>query len=165
MARISTAISDQLLEKCKTTLKQQGRTGEISRRLQAIISAKHHNISKVALIFGITRVTMMKWIRDFDKESVKGLMVKKGRGRKKIFSKDYENKIYKIIKRNPDITAKQLQEIIEKDMSKTIGIATVYRLMRQLGFSYITPRKNHYQQDKKEVEDFKKKSTKENKKE
>jgi transposase len=71
MARISSAISDELLEKCQITLKQQGKTGEISRRLQAIISAKYHNISKVASIFGMTRVTMMRWIKDFDKNHKK----------------------------------------------------------------------------------------------
>jgi len=32
--------------------------------------------------------------------------------------------------------------------------------MRGLGFSYITPRKVHYKQDKKVAEDFKKKSSK-----
>ena len=88
MARISSAISDELLEKCQITLKQQGKTGEISRRLQAIISAKYHNISKVASIFGVTRATMMRWIKDFEKESIGGLVVRKGRGRKKIFTKD-----------------------------------------------------------------------------
>ena len=159
MARTSVAISDKLLEKCQIALKQQGKTGEISRRLQAIISAKYHNISKVALIFGITRMTMMRWIKDFDKESINGLVVRKGRGRKKIFTKDYKNKIYKIIKRNPNITAKQLQQIIEKDILIKVGIATVYRLMSGLGFSYITPRKSHYKQDQKQVEEFKKKST------
>ena len=98
MARTTSAISDKLLEKCQITLKQQGKTGEISRRLQAIISAKYHNISKVASIFGVTRATMMRWIKDFDKESIGGLVVRKGRGRKKMFTKDYESKVYKIIK-------------------------------------------------------------------
>ena len=159
MTRVSSAISNKLLEKCEITLKQQGKTGEISRRLQAIISAKHHNISKVSSIFGITRVTMMKWIKDFDKESIGGLIVKKGRGRKRILSKDYEDRIYKIIKKNPNITAKELKKVIENDLLKTVGIATVYRLMRSLGFSYITPRPTHYKQDKEAVEDFKKKSS------
>ena len=90
MARTSVAISDKLLKKCQITLKQQGKTGEISRRLQAIISAKYHNISQVALIFGVTRVTMMRWIRDFDKESIGGLVVRKGRGRKKIFTNIFQ---------------------------------------------------------------------------
>jgi len=159
MARVSSAISDELLEKCEITLKQQGKTGEIARRLQAIISAKHHNISKVASIFGVTRVTMMKWIKDFDKESIDGLVVKKGRGRKRIFNKNDEDKVCRIIKKNPNIAAKELKKVIENDLLKTVGIATVYRLMRSLGFSYITPRPNHYKQNKKQSEDFKKKST------
>jgi|FLOH01.1.fsa_nt_gi transposase len=160
MARVSSAISDALLEKCKITLKKQGKTGEIARRLQAIISAKRHNISKVASVFGVTRVTMMRWIKDFNKESIDGLVVRKGRGRKRIFNKNDEDKIYKIIKNNPNITAKELKKVIESDLLKTVGIATVYRLMRDLGFSYITPRPTHYKQDKKQADDFKKKSSK-----
>ena len=163
MARVSSAISDALLEKCKITLKKQGKTGEIARRLQAIISAKRHNISKVASVFGVTRVTMMRWIKDFNKESIDGLVVRKGRGRKRIFNKNDEDKIYKIIKNNPNITAKELKKVIESDLLKTVGIATVYRLMRDLGFSYITPRPTHYKQDKKQADDFKKKSSKRNK--
>ena len=159
MARLSVAISDKLLERCKIALKQQGKTGEVARRLQAIISAKHHNVSKVALIFGVTRATMMKWIKDFDKESISGLTVKKGRGRKKIFNKHHEEKVLKIIQKNPNITAKQMQKIIEKDLAILAGIATIYRLMRQLGFSYITPRKSHYKQNQKQAEEFKKKSS------
>jgi transposase len=160
MTRVSSAISDALLEKCKITLKKQGKTGEIARRLQAIISAKQHNISKVASVFGVTRVTMMRWIKDFDKESIDGLVVRKGRGRKRIFNKSDEDKIYNIIKKNPNITAKELKKVIESDLLKTVGIATVYRLMRGLGFSYITPRPTHYKQDKKQADDFKKKSSK-----
>ncbi len=160
MPRVTQAISDQLLEKCKLAFKQQRKTSEVGRRLQAIISAKYHGILKVALIFGITRPTLMKWIADFEKESVSGLLVKKGRGRKKIFTKDHENKIHEILKKNHNITAKELQKVIKRNMSINVGIATVYRLIHKLGFSYITPRKNHYKQDKERVEEFKKKSTK-----
>ena len=103
---------------------------------------------------------MMRWIKDFDKESIDGLVVRKGRGRKRIFNKNDEDKIYKIIKNNPNITAKELKKVIESDLLKTVGIATVYRLMRDLGFSYITPRPTHYKQDKKQADDFKKKSSK-----
>ena len=160
MARISKAISDDLLQKCIFKQKQLGKTGEVSRKLQAIISAKHHNISKVSSIFGITRTTLLKWIKDFDKESIDGLIVKKGRGRKRVFNETQENQIRKIIKKNPNITAKKLKKVIEDDMLITTGIATIYRLIRRLGFSYITPRKQHYKQDKTEVEEFKKKSPK-----
>jgi transposase len=160
MARISKAISDQLFEKCKIAFRQQRKASESGRRLQAIISAKHHGISKVASIFHITRATLMKWITDFERESIGGLEVKKGRGRKRIFTKDHESRIHQILKENHNITGKELQNIIKRSMSLDIGIATVYRLMHRLGFSYITPRKNHYKQDKEKLESFKKKSAK-----
>jgi transposase len=156
MPRVSSAISENLILKCKIALKQQGKSGEISRRLQAIISAKNHNISKVSSIFGITRVTLLKWIRDFDKESIDGLIINKGRGRRRIFSNKDEIKIKKIIEKNPNITARLLQKTIEDKMTIKVGIATIYRLIKRLGFSYITPRKYHYKQDKAEVDKFKK---------
>jgi transposase len=92
----------------------------------------------------------------FDSESIDGLKVKNARGRKRIFDKSHENKILKIIQRNPNIAAKKLQKIIEKDLVIFVGIATVYRLIRTLGFSYITAGKNHYKQDKEAVYHFKK---------
>lgn len=158
MPRISSAISEDLVLKCKIALKQQGKSGEVSRRLQAIISAKNHNISKVSLVFGITRATLFKWIKDFDKKSIDGLIISKGRGRRKIFNKKNEDKIRKIIEKNPSITARLLQKTIEDKIFIKAGIATIYRLMKRLGFSYITPRKHHYKQDKIEVDKFKKNS-------
>ena len=62
----------------------------------------------------------------------------------------------KIIEKNPNITAKLLQKTIEDKMAIKVGIATIYRLIKSLGFSYITPRKYHYKQDKEEVAKFKK---------
>jgi transposase len=106
MPRVSSAINEDLVLKCKIALKQQGRSGEISRRLQAIISAKDHNISKVSLVFGITRATLFKWIKDFDKKSIDGLYISKDRGRRKIFSSNDEIKIKRIIEKNSNITAK-----------------------------------------------------------
>ncbi|MDA9231330.1 winged helix-turn-helix domain-containing protein [Rickettsiales bacterium] len=156
MPRTSSTINEDLVLKCKIALKQQGKSREISRRLQAIISAKDHNISKVSSIFGITRATLLKWIKDFDKKSVDGLVVSKGRGRRKIFDSKSENRIRKIIEKNPSITAISLKKVIEDKMAITVGIATIYRLIKRLGFSYITPRKYHYKQDKVEVGRFKK---------
>ena len=156
MPRVSSAINEDLVLKCKIALKQQGRSGEISRRLQAIISAKDHNISKVSLVFGITRATLFKWIKDFDKKSIDGLYISKDRGRRKIFSSNDEIKIKRIIEKNSNITAKLLQKTIEDKMSIKVGVATIYRLMKRLGFSYITPRKHHYKQDKVETDRFKK---------
>jgi len=44
----SKAISADLYEQAKKSLKKAGREGEVGRRLQAIISAKKHGITAVA---------------------------------------------------------------------------------------------------------------------
>jgi len=156
MPRTSSLISEELVLKCKIALKKQGKSGAISRKLQAIISAKEHNTSKVSLIFGITRTTLFKWIKGFDGNSVNGLIIKKGRGRKKVFNNCSENKIRKIIEQSPNITGELLKRRIADELGIEAGIATIYRLLKNIGFSYITPRKRHYKQDGAEVEEFKK---------
>ena len=158
MPKTSSIINDNLINKCYIALRLQGKSGKVARRLQAIISSKDHNISVVSSIFGITRATLTKWIKDFEKESIEGLLVKNGRGRKRIFNNQNDQEIRNIIKHNPNITAKSLQKIIDNKLNIKAGIATIYRLMHRLGFSYITPRKNHYKQDKQEVVKFKKNS-------
>ena len=158
MPKTSSIINDNLINKCHIALKLQGKSGKVARRLQAIISSKDHNISVVSSIFGITRATLTKWIKDFEKESIEGLLVKNGRGRKRIFNNQNDQEVRNIIKHNPNITAKSLQKIIDNKLNIKAGIATIYRLMHRLGFSYITPRKNHYKQDKQKVDKFKKNS-------
>lgn len=158
MPKTSSIINDNLINKCYIALKLQGKSGKVARRLQAIISSKDHNISVVSSIFGITRATLTKWIKDFEKESIEGLLVKNGRGRKRIFNNQNDQEVRNIINHNPNITVKSLQKIIDNELNIKAGIATIYRLMHRLGFSYITPRKNHYKQDKQEVDKFKKNS-------
>ena len=48
--------------------------------------------------------------------------------------------------------AQKSRKFFNLDVSKS----TVHRAMKDNGFSYITPRQNHYKQDKKVTEDFKK---------
>lgn len=158
MPRKSSIVNDDLVSKCIIALKNQGKSGMLSKRLQAIISVKDHNISVVSSVFGITRATLTKWIKDFDHQLIDGLLIKKGRGRKRVFNDKEEEKIKKIIEQDPNITGKSLQKIIKNKMHITVGIATTYRVMKSVGFSYITPRQNHYKQDKEKADIFKKNS-------
>ncbi len=56
MARKSNAISDDLYDQAKKSLKKAGRDGDVGRRLQAIISAKQHGITAVS------RVREVVWV-------------------------------------------------------------------------------------------------------
>ena len=161
MARKSNAISDDLYEQAKKSLKKAGRDGNVGRRLQAIISAKQHGITAVAKICNITRATLMSWIRNFEKESMEGLSIKPGRGRKSKLSAEIKEDIRGMIKANPNITIDHLKLKVTEKYSISIGRSTVHRLMKALSFSYITPRPRHHKSNDDLQEDFKKKSQRE----
>ncbi len=158
MAGKSKAISEDLFLRCKAALKKQSKQSRIGIRLQAIISAKTHGITKVAKIYGITRSTLMSWIKGFAKEEEQGLVIKSGRGRRRIFNAEDEKAILGIINKDPDITIDRLRIIIKDKLKIKASRATIHRVMQKLGFAYITPRASHYKTDTKAKEAFKKKS-------
>lgn len=161
MAKNSNAINDELYEQAKKSLKEAGREGEAGRRLQAIISAKKYGITAVAKIYSITRATLMSWIRNFEKESVQGLSIKPGRGRKSKMSAEIKEDVRTMLKANPNITIDHLRLKVMDKYAISIGRSTVHRLIKNLSFSYITPRPRHYKSDKDLQEDFKKKPPRE----
>lgn len=158
MARKSNAISNELYEQAKKGLREAGRDGQVGRRLQAIISAKKYGITTVSKIYDITRATLMSWIRTFEKESMHGLSIKPGRGRKPKMNAEIREDVRTMIKANPNITIDHLRIKVMEKYDISIGRATVHRLMKKLSFSYITPRPCHHKSDKSLQEDFKKKS-------
>lgn len=159
MTRITRAISDELVEKCREELKKQGVRGENGRRLQAIISAKRHGILQVAKVYNISRETLMRWISRFKAEGSKGFAVKTGRGKPSKLSSEQLTEVQEYIaEEGARLTAKKLQHMIKERYSILISKATAYRLFNKLGFSYITPRPRHYKKDEAKQEAFKKKS-------
>lgn len=160
MAGRSKAISDELLAECKEKLKEVGIRGEIGRRLQAIISAKTHGISKVAEIYNITRQCLMDWISAFKEEKEKGFKVKAGRGRKRKINTSQREELKKFVEDSGStLSAKKLKLEIEERYGIVIGVSSAHRLLNELGFVHITGRPKHHKQDKgpKVHEEFKKK--------
>ncbi|WP_265035308.1 MULTISPECIES: IS630 family transposase [unclassified Wolbachia] len=148
MAGKSKAIGEELYNQCKLELKKYGIRGEIGRRLQAIISAKEYGISKVAKIYRITRTTLMKWIARFKEKGVIGFAIQPGRGPKPKLNEEKKEKIREVIEEDgANLTAKKLQGIVEGMLAIKISESTARRLMKKLGFTYITPRPAHYKQE------------------
>lgn len=157
MAGKSKAIGEELYNECKLELKKYGIRGEIGRRLQAIISAKEHGISKVGKIYRITRTTLMKWISRFKEKGVRGFAIQPGRGPKPKLSLKQEEEIRSVLcKEGANLTAKKLQARIEKICGVKVSESTALRLMKKLEFSYITPRPVHNKQEQQKVKEFKK---------
>lgn len=163
MVREQKSIDDKMVEMCKMELKKEGRRGENGRRLQAIISAKKHGISEVAKIYSISRETLMRWIRKFKEKGSKGFAVAKGRGRRSKLNEEQKKEIGVYVDREGSkLNLKKIVMKIEKLFGLQISKATAHRLVKELGYSYITPRPRHYKKDKTLEEEFKKKSCSEN---
>ena len=159
MARLTKAVDDKLLALCEEELKKQGKKGETGRRLQAIISAKSHGIKAVAEIYNISRETLMRWIRKFRASGSCGFAVEAGRGRPRKLSEEQRLEISKYIaKEGATLSALKLKQYVEKKYGVPLSTATSHRLLRSLGFSYITARPSHHKKDLSKQDEFKKKS-------
>jgi transposase len=136
-------VDDELVERCKEELKKYGVRGEIGRRLQAIISVKEHGVTMVAKVYGITRCTLSKWIKNYTNEGVSSFKVKKGRGAHRKLSEEQMSEIKEYMEQNgATLTIAKLQVYIEERYNIKIGYTTVYRTMKRLGFVNITQGRN-----------------------
>jgi transposase len=158
MARPSKLLDDEVVLLAQDGLKKLGKSGLVAKKLQAIIAAKKHGITKTAEFYLITKKSLIKWIKELKEESLKALEVQAGRGRKFLLSKEQEQEIKQWIESNPNITIGHLRLMIVENMKVKLSPSTVHRLMQRLQFSYITPRPKHYKQDEKLKAEFKKKS-------
>jgi len=156
MAGVSKAVSDELFEQAQVALKELGKTGKISRKLQAIIAAKKFGISMASEVFETSRQSLMTWIKNFEKDSKKGLEIKNGRGRKPITNAEIKDFATQILQKNPNTTNAELCQIIKEKHSVTLSETTANRLVKQLGLSYITPRPIHHKSDISAQNEFKK---------
>lgn len=163
MAGVSKAVSDTLFLQAQTALKGLGKTGEISRKLQAIIAAKKFGVSLAAKVFDTSRPSLMAWIKSFEHNASDGLKLKSGRGRKSVIDSETKEIVRQYMRKNPNATNEAVRQYIKEKRKIAAHISTVNRLMKQLGLSYITPRPKHYKADRGAQEEFKKNSGKKSK--
>lgn len=159
MSGISKAISEEVYNKAKEALAEVARGGDVSRKLQAIKSAKEHGISKIADIFGVSRVAIMSWIKNFSESGIDGLKLKAGRGRKSALIDREIAEVQKWLKENHNITLDGIRFKLKEAFNKDLSMGATHNLLKKLKFSYITPRPSHYKKDESSHDEFKKKSS------
>ena len=113
-----------------------------------------HGAKKVSEIFDIDITSIHKWTMKLEKEGYKSL-IKGGIKLKQI----HKDKIKKWLEKDSNSSISQIHEKLEKHFDLNVSRSMVHRAMKSVGFSYITPRKHHYKQDKNKVNKFKKKSS------
>ena len=159
MPKVSKLLDEKVVETAIMELKKLGKSAPISRKLQAVISANKHGITEVAKIYDISRTTLTEWIKHVKNSTIERLKAPPERRRKQKLTEQQKRQVQEWITSNPNITIRELRIEIERKLGVVLGKSTVHRVIKNLSFSYITPRPKHYKQDRALVEEFKKKSS------
>ena len=155
MARIEALNNDTLFEESGRVLKEIP-FSKVSIKLKAILALKNNNITKVCDVFSISRNTIKRWVVNFDLYGVEGLIPRKRKSRDPKLSDIQKKEVKLWIEGNPNLTLKELKLRIQQEFFVNITQVGIWKNLKQMKFSYITPRKKHYKQDKAELEEFKK---------
>ena len=160
MSGVSKAINEDIFQQAQVALKGLGDSGKVAIKLRAIIAAKEHGVLLTAKVFGVSRQSLLDWIKRFAIDNIQGLELKSGRGRKPKTDAVIRENIREILLKNPNMTGKQVQKFLLKKHNVTLEKSAVNNLLGDLGFSYITPRPRHYKSEQSSQDDFKKNSRK-----
>lgn len=158
MPATSKLLDNSVILTAKEGLKELGKSALISKKLQAIISAKTHGISKVAAVYNVTNKTLTFWIKSLKNGSLSDLLPKTKATKKPLIDESASKIILEWLNKDPGLTIKKVRLMIKKELGIKASKSTVHRLMKKLGFAHITARSVHYKQDKERLEEFKKNS-------
>ncbi len=158
-----TIINEEIYEKARNGLIHLKSKGTAANKLKAIMASYKHGAKKVSEILDVDITSIYKWTIKLDREGYRSLInqAKHQDGIK--LKKIHKERIRKWLEKDPNISITDIKEKIKNQFNIDLSKSTIHRAMKDSGFSYITPRKNHYKQDKEKVENFKKKSSKGNK--
>ena len=157
MAQISKLLDDEVVEKAKAQLRKSGKVALMTRKLEAIISAKKHGISKVAEVYDITRKTLTSWIKCVRSDNLAGLSAPAERKRKNKLNDTQRTEITEWLRADSQLTLEAIKLRINEQYNIEISKSTVHREVQKLNYSYIKPRPQHFKQDQNQVTEFKKK--------
>ena len=109
------------------------------QKYEIIILREHGNkINDIANYMKINRTTVLRWIRNYEKNN--NIQRKSGSGRNKITSIENDNLIVEIVKKDNDLSIKEIKNKLEENgiiISKT----TIHRKLLDNDFSYRFPTK------------------------
>jgi transposase len=155
-----TIISENTYVSAQRELKKIKVEGTLFKKLQAVKLAYEHGIKETSEFLGIFPVSIRNWARLINENKVDLLKIGSKHSDGIKLKNIHKERIKKWLEKDPNISVIVVKERIKKQFNVDVSKSTVHRAMKDSGFSYITPRKNHYKQDKKKVENFKKKSSK-----
>ena len=146
MTTIRVKYSD-IIDDCSKLIKSN-KDLKLAIKLKAIAALKDNNIKKVSEVFCVCDDTIKFWVRSFAKKGIDGLTVKVKNPRKPKLSDSNKKVIESWIKKNPNLTLKDMSLMVKKSFGVDISLVGLWKSLKKMNLSYITARPQHYKQDK-----------------
>lgn len=142
------------------------RNPRIAARIRAVYLAMMNKTApEIATILGYTRRTIQNWIYAYNRLGIEGLKESPGRGNNSRLNQDQIQWLRQRIEQGPlpedkvcVLHAADIKRIIKKQFGISYHVRSVRRLLKRLGYSYVSSRPEHPKGNPQERETFKKKS-------
>jgi transposase len=138
-----------------------------ARRLLALAAVREgKSREEAARIGGMDRQTLRDWVHAFNKYGPEGLVNGKAPGPQPKLSAERKEELARIIETGPDSEkdgvvrwrCADLQHLIKERWDIELSEVSIGRLLKERGFSHISPRPRHAKQEEGVIEAFKKTS-------
>jgi len=138
----------------------------IAARIRAVYLALMDKTAiQIGQLLGYSRRTIQNWIYAYNRLGIEGLKESSGRGNKSKLNGDQIQWLRQRIEQGPIAEDKicvfhaaDIQQIIKKQFGINYHVRSVRKLLKRLGYSYVSSRPEHPKGDPKRREAFKKKS-------
>jgi transposase len=137
------------------------------RRLLALAAVRDgRDREEAARIGGMDRQTLRDWVHAFNAHGPEGLINAKAPGPKPKLTAEQKAEFARIVETGPDLETDgvvrwrcvDLKRVINERFDVDLDEVSISRLLKQLGFSHISARPRHPEQEAQAIEAFKKTS-------
>ena len=132
------------------------------RYLALLHFTEGHSRTAIASMLKVSRTSVNKWVTTYLSQGLSGLDDKPNPGRPPLLSLAQQASLKAFVQQRSlseqggRLMAKDLNHFIQSEFGVTFKQANIYRLLHQLGFSWITTRSRHPKQSEAVQEAFKK---------
>jgi transposase len=127
-----TELSEQQITQLNDLIESDWNARTRQRAQAILLSHRRYAIDAISAILQYHRVTVSRWIDQWQERGLDGLLENEGRGRKKALSEAEEERVLEWLKDDDRSTQGRLAKI-EKVFGKTISPATLRRLFKRHG--------------------------------
>ena len=139
-----------------------------ARRLLALAAVcEGKSREEAARTGGMDRQTLRDWVHAFNGRGPEGLINRKAPGPRPKLSAAQKDELARIVETGPDPEkdgvvrwrCADLKHLVKERWNIELGEVSIGRILKELGFSHISPRPRHPKQEEGVIEAFKKTST------